>query len=63
MRKPLFIQKICLGCLREHARGALVAVSSGKDGCVWCGAMSRPMTESEYQAELAEKKLLKLAAT
>lgn len=47
------MQVRCVHCLREQYALAVMAVSLGEAGCVWCGAMSKPMTIPAYRHALA----------
>lgn len=47
-------QTRCVHCLNEQFGPAVHGVSEGQHPCVWCGKLSKRMTEDEYRAALAE---------
>lgn len=46
------MQTRCIKCGLEQYGPAVYKISHGEMACVWCGEMSKPMSEAEYQKHL-----------
>jgi hypothetical protein len=52
--KNVAMQERCIHCGREQYGPAVYMISYGKHPCVWCGKMSKQLTEQEYFEKLHE---------
>lgn len=52
MMEQTALQERCVHCKRQQYGPAVLGVSKGEDPCVWCGRMSKVMTDAEYQIAL-----------
>lgn len=51
------MQTRCVHCLREQYALAMLAVSLGERGCVWCGVTPNVYaTDADYQAALSRRR-------
>lgn len=46
------MQVRCVHCLREQSTEAVLEISLDRQPCVWCKAVSDPMTVAQYRAAL-----------
>lgn len=60
--REVAMQVRCLHCLREQYAPAVMPISFGDAGCVWCGHVSKKMTEAEYRNALADARLNRTAS-
>lgn len=54
-KEQIVMQTRCIHCKREQYAIAVYSISHGKHPCVWCGKMSRKMTEDEYFKLLSDE--------
>lgn len=56
-KKDIAMQTRCLHCLNEQYAIAVYGVSTKKEPCAWCGMITKPMTQDEYNKKLHLKRI------